>query len=215
MDQKDQYIILAVVVAIIIFILLFWAWYKGILFRKKQGGPTQVGGFCGAAPDPAARAEARGLMQASWRPLSAPAHHPPPPHNVHPTATFEAHALQHAGALSPEAPYYSSEGVPSTSNVLDDIDAYAAHKVSRDKAAFASKTSRYTNFRSNPAQVTAHQARYNSVRDNFTSPADNSAMPPSDDRGYVGPAAQESSCYKRCIDGCGGTNCQDYCIEHC
>jgi hypothetical protein len=217
MDKKNQNIILAVVVVIIILMIMYWAWYKCMLFRNsrfmRKGCNPPVNGFYGAAPDPAARAEARGLMQAGWRPGPTPEHHPSP-HDAHPTAIFEAHALQHAGALASEAPYYTSEGVPSTSNVLDDVDAYAAHKVTRDKAAFASTTGRYTNIRSNPAQVTAHQARYNSIRDNFTSPSDNSAMSPNDNRGYTTPA-RASKCYKQCVDGCGGTNCEDHCLDRC
>jgi hypothetical protein len=202
-------------------------------------------GFCGTTPAPAALAEAQGLMQMGWRPEHMRAR--PSCGGPSPAAVSEAQALQHANALWPGAPYYTKSGFTGSGGcggaapaalgearllrslqALPSVDGFAAHKLSRDKAAFASTQSRHAELRSNPAQVPARQARLNSMREGFEgfggpaqagygwapTAADAAATPMT---GGWGDAQSTGAavCTRDCMDGCVGTHCADHCKDRC
>ena len=270
--------LLIAMVVVLLLVLMYWAWSKCWLLGStrfaKKGCPNGKGSFCGAAPDPgamseaaglyelgarmegfcgstpapAAMAEAQGLMQMGWRPehmKTRPSCAPP-----HPSAISEAQSLQHANALRPGSPYYSSgvEGFTGHSGcggvspeaageehllqqlqALDDprndVDAFAAQKLRRDRAAFSSTVSRSEELRSNPGQISARRARLDSMREGFGGPAEAGfGWSPTDADVAASPAsggwgdaqtAHAATCVAACMDGCGGTNCHDHCMDQC
>lgn len=216
----------------------------------ELGVRASAEGFCGTNPAPAALAEAQGLMQMGWRPehmKTRPSCAPPAP-----AAISEAQSLQHAGALRPGAPYHTREGFGGRSGCggasseamgeatllhslqalpgsvdpsAGGVDDFAAHRLTREHAAYSSTRNRSEALRSNPAQVSARNARMNSMREGFggpaqagfgwsPTPADVAASPATagwGDAQSVGAAA----CYPNCMDGCNGTSCSDHCKDQC
>lgn len=213
------------------------------------------GASCGSTASPAAMAEYQGLMQLGWRPehmktrpscapsspaaiseaqslQQAGALSPGAPYynkaegfagaptcsgRVSPEAAGEAHLLNH---LQAGTVYYDDEGENEGA-----VDGFAAHKLTRDRAAFASTTSRSEHLRSNPAQVSSRQARFSSMREGFGGPeeagfgwspnaADFSASPSTGGWGDA-QSTNASQCMDECMDGCGGTNCRDHCKDRC
>ena len=180
MKMKNRNILIAIVVVILI-VLLYWARNKCHLGKySRKGCPNSKGSFYGLTP----MDQHLEYMQA--HPVCAP---------PHPAAISEARSLQHANALLPGSPYYSgnsgglagnpnipeatSESHPYNSgkymshpsnNLAGDVDDFAARQLVRDKAAYSSTQSRSNALRSNPAQVTARQARFSSMREGFGAP---------------------------------------------
>jgi len=164
---------------------------------------------------PAALAEAGGLMQLGWRPEhmgARPACAPP-----HPAA--KAGSLQHAPALRPEkaprcrespgelqSPFWEDPAGYEPHPSIDpagSVDSFAAQKLTRDKGAFFSTRSHSEALRSNPAQISARQARFNSMREGFGDPA------------KAGRGSADRGCMGGCMDGCTGTSCYDHCEDRC
>lgn len=187
---------------------------------------TRMEGFCcSRAPAPSALAEAQGLMQMGWRPEHLKTR--PTCASAHPAAVAEAQALQHAHALSTGAPYYTerfaggldeadfygvsapeAEGEAHLLAALQvDVDSFAAHKLTRDNAARSSTTDRSEQLRSNPAQIDARQARFNSMRENFGGPPGYGWTP--------SVASSPATCFNACMDGCSGTSCGEHCEDTC
>ena len=179
---------------------------------------------CGATA-PAAAAEAQALQHAQGLRPGAPYHSKSP---------FTTHAAGHTscgGGLSSEAlgeagMLYALQAGPGA-QFSDDpnndysVDGFASRQLGRDKASFGSVRDRSENLRSNPAQTTARQARFDSMREGFGGPAqagfgwssnsqDVSASPSTGgwgDSQSVGAAAR----YGDCMDGCTGTHCDAHC----
>jgi hypothetical protein len=117
----------------------------------------------------------------------------------------------------------SSYSVTATGHY--DVDGFAARKLSRDKAAFSSTRARSENLRSNPAQTSARQARFDSMREGFGGPAEagfgwspNSqdvAASPSTGGWGDAQSVGAAHCMSHCIDGCTGTHCADLCKDQC
>lgn len=213
----------------------------------RAGREGFAGTGCGHASAPAAMAEAQGLMQMGWRPEHL--HSRPSCAGPAPAAISEAQALQHAHALRPGAPY-SSEALGEAGMIYalqagpgqqfsDDptedraVDGFASHQLSRDRAAFSSTRARSENLRSNPAQTSARQARFDSMREGFGGPAeagfgwvpnaqDVAASPSTGGWGNAqsvgmleAQALQPVHCMTHCVDGCAGTHCVDFCKDQC
>ncbi|GFR88189.1 hypothetical protein ElyMa_002511300 [Elysia marginata] len=91
------------------------------------------------------------------------------------------------------------------------VDEFAARKLNRDHAAYASTRERRENLSSNFAQTPARQARFDSMREGF-----GSAAPSTKDWSAVQRDENvHHHCSRLCMDGCNGTNCVDLCQERC
>lgn len=137
MDARWRNVAVAALVVFVLILLVVYARSTCRLGRfSAPACPGAKGAFCGAAPDPAAGAEAAGLfemglragpegfaacgggaaapgaaaeaaalMQTGWRPEHLRAR--PPCGPPRPEAIAEAQALQHAGGMRPQAPYWT------------------------------------------------------------------------------------------------------------
>lgn len=181
--QRNLMIAMAViVVAIIMIAVLAWSWDKCHLGKySKKTCPKAHSHFCGAPPAPAARAEAKGLMETGWRPDFQ---------GLHPPATH----------------YLAPPEIAQKQREADNMDdSFAARKVHRDKSTFINLMER-NGPSSNPAQISARQARHNSVRGVFSGADETDGW--EDTQATV-------DCIDNCMDGCGGTNCYDHCTDRC
>lgn len=226
----------------------------GLYELGVRAGHEGFSGGCGNTAAPAAMAEAQGLMQMGWRPEhlrtrpSCAGAHPSAISEAQ--ALQHANALRPGapyysksgfesgtpcGAYSAEAlgeadMMYALQAGPGqqfSNDPTDDysVDGFASGKLSRDRAAFASTRDRRENLRSNPAQTSARQARFDSMREGFGGPAQagfgwspNSAdIAASPSTGGWGDAQSVGAahCNRHCMDGCNGTNCADLCRDQC
>jgi len=157
MEKKKQNIVIASIIVLILFLIIFYAYNECYLGKYSKLGCLK-GSFCSN------------------------------------DLTNDSNLIQTQRRSEP------------ISNVIDTIDEFAAHKINRDNAAFASTRDRQQNIRSNPAQITARRARHTSMHEGFSSSSAQISSKNQNNNSY---------CIHGCIDGCNGTNCTDLCQDLC
>ena len=237
--------LLIAIIIVIVLLIIWWAFSTcrlGKYSSKKCAAKSNFCGECGDTPAPGALAEYLGLRQMSWRPdhFAGGRANCGPPRS---SAIAEAQSLQRAGALGRQAPYYTkstfsgsscgnfSAEAMSEASILSDLQAIpsggemSAHKMRRDNAAFGSVRARRDALRSSPTFVSSHQARMDSVRENFGGPGGTTyGWYPGENGPISGPATggwgnaaklTTGRCYLECTDNCNGSACRDYCETKC